>query len=256
MTRPLAPPPSLRPTLTDAERAQVQAVVGPADDALLLPLRDARGRAFERLEFLGDSVLDVVMAVHELVEPGCPACDGQGAARLVTDARLGRRAVESGLGDWLEWQAGEDRLADLVEGCAAVAFLAGAWPRAAAFTAAVVHPIGELSGQALRGAGVRTADPDARPPETRRVGAALLELAAGRAVFAHDLAADEGTLSTRRAALHQVERVAAYARRSHVVSADGPDPVVSDRVERLLADELLRRGADAALAHATRVVLG
>ncbi len=253
MSRPLAPPPTLRATLDGPERQLIQAVVGPADDDLLRPLRDARGREFQRLEFLGDSVLDLVLAVHACAEPTCPSCrrvDGH-VTRLVTDVQLGRRARSRGLGDWLEWQASDERLADLVEACVAVAFVAGSWARACACTASLVHPLGPATTRTLEQGWV---GPDT-PTPVRATGSALLELAAGQTVFVQHPDADEGELSRRRAELHQASRVAHRARRRHLVDEHGADAGVSDRVEVLLADRLLSAGADAALQDAVSVLV-
>ena len=253
MSRPLAPPPNLRATLDAPERRLIQAVVGPADDHLLRPLRDARGREFQRLEFLGDSVLDLVLAVHAAVEPTCAACrrvDGH-VTRLVTDVQLGRRARSQGLGAWLEWQASDERLADLVEACAAVAFVAGSWARACAFIDPVVHPLGPTTLRTLESGWAGADD----PAPVRGIGSALLELAAGLDTFDRHPDADEGELSRRRASLHQTSVVARHARRHHLVDGRGADAVVSDRVEVLLADRLLNAGADSALQEAVAVLV-
>jgi len=251
--RPLAPPPLLRPTLDDDERRLILAIVGPADDRWVRALRDARGQEFERLEFVGDSVLDVVLAVHTVAEPSCSRCrsvDGH-VTRLATDARLGRHARTHGLGQWLEWEASDDRLADLVEACAAVSFLAGSWSQVVAYINTVVHPMSHVTGELLARGWVG-ADAPAAP---RGVGSALLELAAALTVFSRLPDADEGELSTRRAALHRASRVADHARQRHLVDGRGADAVVSDRVEVLLARELLRRGADAAVQQAVTVLV-
>ena len=253
MTRPAAPPPILRAALDDSERRLIQAVVGPADDRWVRPLRDARGQEFERLEFVGDSVLDVVLAVHALAEPTCAACrsvDGH-VTRLATDARLGRRARGLGLGEWLEWEASDGRLADLVEACAAVSFLSGSWSQVARYVNDVVHPLSRVTAELLAQG---WAGPD-RPAAPRGVGSALLELAAALTVFSRVPEADEGELSTRRAVLHRTSRVARHARQRNLVDGHGADAVVSDRVEVLLASELLRRGADAAVQQAVAVLV-
>jgi dsRNA-specific ribonuclease len=253
VSRPLVPPPTLRATLDAHERRLIQAVVGPADDQLIRPLRDARGREFQRLEFLGDSVLDLVLAVHACVEPSCAACrrvDGH-VTRLVTDVQLGRQARSHGLGEWLEWQASDERLADLVEACVAVAFLAGSWSRAVACIDPVVHPLGPETMRTLDGGWAGTG---ARTP-VRGIGSALLELAAAQAVFERHPDADEGELSGRRAALHQTSRVAHRARQRRLVDGHGADAAVSDRVEVLLAERLLSAGADAAGQDAVAVLV-
>ena len=73
MRVPDTPPPYLRPSITERERAEIEATLGPiTDHVALLAVRDGRGKQFQRLEFLGDSVLDVVLTVHRWAEPGCP----------------------------------------------------------------------------------------------------------------------------------------------------------------------------------------
>lgn len=228
-------------------------MVGPADDRWVRPLRDARGQEFERLEFVGDSVLDLVLAVHRVTEPTCQACrsvDGR-VTRLVTDVQLGRRARDRGLGEWLEWQASDERLADLVEACAAVAFLGGSWPQAASYADAVVHPLAPITVDVLK----RGCPPSEPLVPQRGIGSALLELAAALTVFSRLPDVDEGELSTRRAALHRVSRVAQHARQRRLVDGGGPDAAVSDRVELWLAERLLNAGADAAVQQAIDVLV-
>jgi dsRNA-specific ribonuclease len=224
-------------------------------DELARIVRDGRGEQFQRLEFLGDSVLDVVMNVHAVVEPGCRVCQSvQGdVAKLVTDHRLAKLAVESGIGTWLEWDASPQRLADLVETCVAAAWLHGSWKQTTSFVSRAIHPIGE----ACQGALGRSADPPMTATGSRaerRLGAALLELAAARAVFGEDLTADEGELSSRRAMLHRTSIVTAYAKTTAAVSLVGGDAAIADRVDAWLAATLLGEGADAALLAAGLVI--
>lgn len=250
--RPDVPPASLRASLTDAERAGITAVVGPLPDDLLRPLRDARGRTFQRLEFLGDSVLDLVLQVHGVVERDCPACRGGAAnlGRFVTDAALGRQAAAAGVGSWLEWQASAERHADLVEASVAAAWLHGSWTQVVPLIGSVVHPVGDRVASVLVSGGF-VVDGAVPRPSLRRTGSALLELAASRVVFDLLPDADEGELSGRRALLHQTRRVAQYARR-HGLAEDGPDAALSDAVEEMLAGELLSAGATAAIDAAAR----
>ena len=253
--RPTEPPARTRLEVTSAERDAITAVLGPMPASLLAPIRDARGQRFQRLEFLGDSVLDLVVVVHLLVEPRCRACTGLDGniGRLVTDHALAERAEAAGLGAWLEWQASPERRADLVEACVAACWLAGGWPQAADLIDLVVHPLG-AGVTAILTTGEGGAVSAGNPRTQRRAGAAVLELAASRRVFDELPTADEGALSHRRAQLHRAARVADYARRHHL-SRGGPDSVASDVVESQLATTLLRDGADAALADAD-VVLG
>jgi len=253
--RPSEPPPFLRANLSDRERAEITTAVGQLSDDLVRPLRDGRGHDFQRLEFLGDSVLDVILTVHAVVEPRCARCERANGevGRLVTDRRLGRQAEVIGLGSWLEWEASWERLADLVEACVAAAWLGGGWAQAAAFASAAVHPLNLNCAMTLTGQSKSRQAPTGSRAE-RQLGAALLELAAASSLFRGHPTADEGELSRLRAASHRITRVAAYARNTHRAFGAGEDAALSDRVEAWLAGQLLRRGADPALANATDVL--
>lgn len=229
------------------------AAVGPLTDDLAVVVRDGRGVEFQRFEFLGDSVLDVVLTVHRVVEPGCPACRAVrgDVARVVTDHQLAERAAELGIGAWLEWEASPQRLADLIETCVAAVWFHGGWEQVAHFAGHVVHPLGQPATDALL-RGDLLATPEEIRPE-RRLGAALLELAAGHRVYQQEPTADEGELSRRRADLHRIARVADYARRTTATNGEIADAALSDQVEAGLAQLLLREGADRALAAASLV---
>lgn len=252
--RPSSPPPALSVDLSPRELEQIQAVTGPLATDLALPIGNGRGRQFQRFEFLGDSVLDVLLATHAVAEPECPVVGAvpEDVAGLVTDQELASRANEIGLGAWLGWTPSSERLADLAEACIAAAWLSGGWQQAAEVGSRLVHPLGQSCVDALLGSapGQRF---DAPARATARLGSALLELAAGWSSFRAHPDADEGELSRLRAVSHQVARVAAFARRTRP-PATGPDSVVSDRVEVWLAEALLEQGADSALAHAEEVL--
>lgn len=244
--------------MTARERAAIQDALGPVpDDQLLRAVRDGRGRTFQRLEFLGDSVLDLLLAVHAAVTPGCPGrADGPHPGdpfHLATDHRLAAAARSAGLGGWLEWEASDERLADLVETCTAVAWRSGGWAAAVRLTDAVVHPVGSAVLAVLAGA---AAGPAVAADEERRLGAALLELAAAAEAYAALPTGDAGALSQHRAQLHRADRVAAFAARTRLVDPAGDKGTVSDRVERWLARRCLADGADPALAAARDVLTG
>lgn len=256
MSRPTTPPSRLRPTVDEGERAAIEQVLGPVPDAALLrAVRDGRGRDFQRLEFLGDSVLDLLLALHAVVEAGCPLCGGSGGrpevSRLVTDRVLARQARDHDLGDWLEWEPSDERLADLVETSVAVAWLSRGWSGACDVAGELVHPLGPAVAGALVGEGPADAGSAAA---RRRLGAALLELAAADGLYRRLPGADEGELSQQRALLHRGARVAAWAESSGVVDPVGDPATVSNRVERSLADQLLAQGVDIALAQADAVL--
>lgn len=250
MRVPDTPPPTLRRSITERERAEIEAALGPITDTVaLLAVRDGRGKQFQRLEFLGDSVLDVVLTVHRWAEPDCPSCDDRDAAAVVSDLRLAEAAVQAGLGAWLEWRASDERIADLVETCVAACWLSGRWPQAGRFAERVVHPVGEATRDVLVGGG-----PHLRPGRHgRRVGSALLELAAADGLVQRFADADEGELSSRRAAVHRATAIALIAG-ARSGAADGDPDVILSLVEDEVAAVLAAAGADQALLLASEFV--
>ena len=247
---PETPPPQLRTDITSRERRAIEAALGPiGDDELLRAVRDGRGREFQRLEFLGDSVLDLVLTAHRWVEPECPRCKRPGAVPEASDRHLAAAARQAGLGSWLEWAASDERIADLVETCVAATWLSGGWQQASAFISSVVHPIGPMTVPLLT-RGVRGEPGRA----ARRVGSAVLELAAGRGVFEAMGDASEGALSTARAVLHRASAIAQRARQMREFEGttfpSGDDDTVLSQVEDTLATVVARSGADAGLTAA------
>jgi dsRNA-specific ribonuclease len=237
----------LRPDVNARERSQIEALLGPVPDlALLRAVRDGRGRQFQRLEFLGDSVLDVVLNVHHWVEPRCSFCARAGQMSEASDHHLAEDALRAGLGEWLEWRASHERIADLVETCIAACWLTGRWPQAFHFVRAVVHPIGERTLQALvtgvAGEAGRAA---------RRVGSAILELESAWIVYHALPEASEGVLSTSRALRHAATAVATRARLLGEVSghrfASHDDDTVLSEVEDLVSATVGATGADRGL---------
>lgn len=243
MTVPETPPARLRQTVSGAERAQIESALGPiTDDVSLHAVRDGRGRQFQRLEFLGDSVLDVILLAHQWAEPGCAACVTLEASAAASDVHLAQAARRAGLGTWLEWRAADERIADLVETCVAACWMSGRWPQAGHFIQQVVHPIGEPTLQLL----VDGAGGLERGRHGRRSGSAILELAAASGVVHAFPDADEGELSTRRATMHRATVIAAIAVSRGIAPQEDPDSVLS-AVEDQVAVVFATRGADAAL---------
>src|SRR5829696_2054551 len=189
------PPLSLRADISVDERRLIERQLGEiADDSLVRAVRDGRGRHFQRLEFLGDSVLDVVLAVHGWVEPECHRCAGHDVLSGASDRQLALVAAQAGVGEWLEWRASPERVGDLVETCVAACWLNGGWSQVISFVSRVIHPVGLLTEQVLSGGG------PCRPGRAaRRAASAVLELAAAHEVFVRLPGADEGELSTARA---------------------------------------------------------
>lgn len=250
MTLPDTPPPYLRAAVSAAERAQIEAMLGPvSDDDALRAVRDGRGRQFQRLEFLGDSVLDVILVVHEWVEPACPACAEREASAAASDAHLAEAARHAGLGAWLEWRASNERIADLVETCVAACWLSGRWVQATRFVAQVVHPVEEETAKSLL-AGAVGLEPGRIG---RRAGSAILELAAADGVLLGYPDADEGELSTRRATIHRATAIAVIAKERGLSQRGDPELVLSV-VEDQVAAALAAEGADGALHLAQKFV--
>lgn len=236
--------------VTPVERAQIEARLGPiAHDVALHAVRDGRGRQFQRIEFLGDSVLDVILAVHVWAEPRCPACVRSEATAAASDVHLAAAARSARLGAWLEWRASDERIADLVETCVAACWLSGSWAQAARFTQQVVHPIDEGTVRALT-VGASGLEPGR---VGRRAGSALLELAAGETLVNTFPDADEGELSTRRATIHRATVIAVIAKERGLVHRGDPEMVLS-AVEDQVASALASDGADAALLVAQQFV--
>lgn len=250
MRVPDTPPPYLRPSITERESAEIEATLGSVTDPVaLLAVRDGRGKQFQRLEFLGDSVLDVVLTVHRWAEPSCPACADREAATVVSDLRLAEAAVRAGLGAWLEWRASDERIADLVETCVAACWRSGRWPQTVLFVERIIHPVGEATRDALV-----SGDRSLRAGRLgRRVGSALLELAAADGLVQRFADADEGELSSRRAAVHRATAIAAIADARPAAPRGDPDVVLS-LVEDEVAAALADRGADEALVLASEFV--
>lgn len=248
------PPPYLRADVTEVERHQIESLLGPlADDSLLRAVRDGRGLQFQRLEFLGDSALDVVLAVHGWIEPECPSCASNPALSEASDAHLTEVAQRVGLGGWLEWRASPERIADLVETCVAACWLSGRWAQVTPFVRDVIHPVASPTTQALAGGS------DGAPGRAgRRMASTVLELAAAHGLYLAMPDADEGALSTARAGIHRASAIAAHARRIGEVSGrqvgSGDDDTVLSQVEDALAVVMAQSGADACLAAAAQFV--
>jgi hypothetical protein len=205
-------------------------------------LRNGRGQEFQRLELIGDSLVEVVLHAHSvIVGPACPVCGGR-ADRFTTDARLGDIARGSGLGAWLDFTPSDQRLADLVEACAGAAWVSGRWPGLVAFVDAEVHPLDAGEQRRLLHGGALV-HPDAPVRAREILGAAILEAAASTAAYLHYPEADEGDLSRVKARMLATEHVVGRCRDSRWVRRSlRTRHFVRDDVERLLATDLLARG--------------
>jgi hypothetical protein len=228
--------------------AAVQSRTGTLRVEVLAALAAARGRDFQRLELVGDSLLEVVVHAHTvLTGPSCPLCRGR-ADLFTTNAHLQQIAQQTGIGDWLDWQPSRTRRGDLVEACAGGAYVSGRWPQLVWFVARQVHPLAEDEQRRILHGGSQP-HPDAPVRAREILGAAILEAAASTAAFARHPEADVGQLARLRARMLSGEHVMARCRDSRWVRRRlRTRHVVRDDVERMLADELLARGVGAAVS--------
>lgn len=210
-------------------------------------IRTGRGRTFQRLELIGDSILEVVLHAHSvIVGPGCPYCAGR-ADKFTTDAHLGQLAQEIDLGDWLDWSPSKHRLADLVEACVGAAWVSGRWGQVVSLVARELHPLTrDEQRRILHGGAQVHAEAPARAREI--LGAAILEAAASTAAYRHYPDVDEGGLSTVKARMLSGEHVLGRCRDSRWVRRTlRRRRFDRDDVERHLADDLLSRGLASAI---------
>lgn len=206
-------------------------------------LRDARGIRFQRLEFLGDAVLDLLALRHETmwkVADARPDCCHTGWFSP-TDHALGQIAQRSGLVALADWPLAAGRAADLVEACVAVVFNAHGWPGAERFAAAAIHPIDLIPALPI----THRVEDDRSVCE---LGAQVLEACFTMLLFSRYRTEDEGALSARRAVLMRnshragVARMAGLAKPSRATAGAG-----ADQLDRHIGSICLGLGIEAAI---------
>ncbi|MFN8157298.1 MAG: hypothetical protein U0R68_07765 [Candidatus Nanopelagicales bacterium] len=267
--------------------ARLDDVLGVAlpDRAYVDALLDPRGHLFQRLEYVGDALLDVVL-LSRLVraqpwdEPSLAFLNGEQQA-LVSDHALGRVAARRGLPDVRTFEVSRHRLADRIE-----AAIGAAWADlgvAAAESVAlrlVVEPgtsrLPDHDGIPVEGgdpryeAAARLCGHDpvtlgwyagaaAGGPVRRRlalVGNAVLEAACATAQYVDDPLATEAQMSEER---RVATSNAVLAERAHelglVAHGDADDRrSVADEVQALVGAVALDGGARAGLDVAASVL--
>ena len=235
------------PRAAAVQRAEIGARLGQLTPLAMEAVRTGRGRDFQRLELIGDSILELVVHAHSVIDgPGCPFCEGR-ADRFTTDAHLGELAREIALGDWLDWSPSEHRLADLVEACAGATWVSGGWSQVVQFVAAELHPLSTDEQRRLLHGGAQV-HPEAPARAREILGAAILEAAASTAAYRHDLLGDEGDLSRIKARMLSGEHVLGRCRESRWVHRTlRTRRFDRDDVERELANNLLEHGIASAV---------
>lgn len=212
------PPGQQRRSATHEDAARLESLCGVHFSLEDLPsLLDPRGLRFQRLEWMGDAVLDALLAQHRRTGPGC--CDDRSLAELCSDAALSERARGAGLAGALDWEPSPGRLADLVEALVGAAWMAG--PPAAVHVAEVLVHAGLTLAPVLPPAPARSACEAVRPDA--QLGSALLEAADSLLLMEELPEANEGELSTRRNDDISGYRLAERGRRLGLVGECGRD---------------------------------
>lgn len=235
------------PALEAVQRAAVQARLGPLTPDAMEAIRTCRGQEFQRLELIGDSILELVLHAHSVITgPSCPHCGGR-ADKFTTDAHLGELAREIDLGDWLDWSPSERRLADMVEACVGATWVSGRWPQVVSFVAAELHPLPADEQHRLLQGGAQV-HPEAPARAREILGASILEAAASTAAYRTHPEVDEGGLSKIKARMLSGEHVLGRCRESRWVRRSlRTRRFDRDDVERQLANNLLAHGLASAV---------
>jgi dsRNA-specific ribonuclease len=236
------------PALEAVQRAAVTARLGELTPIAMEAIRSCRGREFQRLELIGDSILEVVLHAHSVITgPGCTHCGGR-ADTFTTDAHLGELAREIHLGDWLEWVPSPHRLADMVEACVGATWVSGRWPQVVGFVAAELHPLTDDEQRRLLHGGAQV-HPEAPARAREILGAAILEAAASTSAYRLRPEADEGELSRIKARMLSSEHVLGRCRESRWVRRSlRTRRFDRDDVERQLASTMLAHGLASAIS--------
>lgn len=232
------PPDVLRATATRHDAARLEQACGVAFRLVDLPaLLDPRGLRFQRLEWLGDAVLDALLAQHRHPQPSC--CAGLSLEQLCSDTALTARAQAARLSDCLDWLPSPGRLADLVEALVGAAWLV-APDEAARLAARLVHPGLTLSPVGRAG----DADPGcAGLREDARLGAAVLEAAGATLLVSEQPQDDEGQLSAaQHAQLRGVDVVRRGRELALVGSCSGDPEHLLDHVQARVGRTSARDG--------------
>jgi len=235
------------PVVESVQRAAVAARLGPLTPSAMEAIRTCRGQEFQRLELIGDSILEVVLHAHSVIAgPDCPHCGGR-ADKFTTDAHLGELAGEIELGDWLDWRPSAHRMADMVEACVGATWISGRWPQVIAFVAAELHPLDADEQRRLLHGGAQV-HPEAPARAREILGAAILEAAASTAAYRMHPEANEGGLSQIKARMLSGEHVLGRCRDSRWVHRNlRTRRFDRDDVERQLANDLLAHGLASAI---------
>jgi dsRNA-specific ribonuclease len=255
------------------------------EEAYVRALIDPRGHTFQRLEYVGDALLDAVL-LQQLVllepwtESSLAIVNGEQQA-LVSDHALGRVAARRGLPEVRSFQVSRHRLADRIEACIGAAWADAGLAAAEEVAARLVVTPGlddlprvatppDGDGDDRFEAAARVCGHDVvRPswfgaaahagPARRRlavVGNALLETACSTAQYVDDPLATEAQMSEERRVATSNAVLAERAQELGLVASDDPDDrrAVADEVQALVGAVTMDAGIAAGLTVAASVL--
>ena len=270
-----------------ADVAHLDAALGVAlrEQAYVRALIDPRGHVFQRLEYVGDALLDAVL-LQQLVllepwtEPSLAVINGEQQS-LVSDHALGRVAARRGLPQVRTFTASQQRLADRIEASIGAAWADSGLEAAEEVAARLVVTPG--LAHLPRVAGVLDGPGDDRyetaalvcghdprtpawyaaaahpgPPRRRLavLGNALLETACSTAQYVDDLSATEAQMSEERRVATSNAVLAERALDLGLVTPDDDDDrrAVADEVQALVGAVTQDAGTAAGLQVAASVL--
>lgn len=196
------PPAALRNRATTADWERLGDVLQfTPPEAVRCALLDPRGMRFQRLEWYGDSVLDVLASLHLATSRCCRSMEA-----IASDDHLG--AGTERMKDLLDWHPTNQRMADWVEACVGAAYDEGSWALAATTAGMLVH---EQLGQVPLAGGVAVEGghlPCTLVRPVAALGAQVIEVAVALRLAVQYPLEDEGQLSMlRRPLVSQVRMV-------------------------------------------------
>lgn len=272
-------------TALDVARLDDALALALPDRAYVDALLDPRGHLFQRLEYVGDALLDVVL-LERLVraqpwdEPSLAFLNGEQQA-LVSDHALGRVAARRGLPDVRTFDVSRHRLADRIEAAIGAAWAdCGIAAAEAVAQRLVVGPgtarlpdhdgLPETGGDRRYEDAARRCGHDPRTPAwyagaaaggpVRRrlalVGNAVLEAACATAQYVDDPLATEAQMSEERRVATSNAVLAERAHGLGLVRTTDPDDrrSVADEVQALVGAVTMDGGTRAGLDVAASVL--